>query len=238
MLLAVAASNLFFAATAPLSRSSSDAAPAARRQEPVIDTAILTETNPFAGAPETERAVETVEILPETTLQLKLKGAFLADDGSSSALIETPGGVQNVFREGEEIIRGVRLRRVETYRVVISRNGILEGLPLQNRPEPNEDIVANTGRSSVEAPAVPSSKPQTVAALAGDAVPLPLLQAQGLLGTDIPVAVNGEPFNARRTGNLEALLPALRSSGEVTVTVRRSGELVDVNLRLPPEINL
>lgn len=73
---------------------------------------------------------------PETTLDLKVFGMRTDLDGdTSSAVIETPDGIQKLFSVGETIIPGVTLKNVDVDFVILDRNGKTERLSRQGRTE-------------------------------------------------------------------------------------------------------
>ena len=67
--------------------------------------------------------------LPETSLQLTLRGAFAGTSpDSGSAIIELPGGVTRSVQAGRSIDRDTRLQAVHSDHIVLERNGQRETL--------------------------------------------------------------------------------------------------------------
>jgi general secretion pathway protein C len=84
----------------------------------------ITRANLFGIAP-AQRAGN----LPETQLQLTLRGVFTADDPAlASAIIETPDGKMQIVKTGGGLGGDATLQQVHANRVVIARAGTLENL--------------------------------------------------------------------------------------------------------------
>ncbi|WP_077531396.1 type II secretion system protein N [Vreelandella utahensis] len=85
----------------------------------------------FFGTPgeETTGSVERAETLPETNLQLMLRGVMAGDtENRDSALVEGPDGKTEVYRVGDALPGNASLREVRQRRIVIERAGALETL--------------------------------------------------------------------------------------------------------------
>lgn len=218
------------------------------------DLSVLTRQNIFEGAPESEGVLIPEDDLPVTTLQLKLKSAVPGEGTESLAIIELPSSKQELFTEGDTIMRGVRLERVELYRVVISRNGVQEALLLENRPERASDIPVSEG-IVVEAqgdaepdednppPPLPETVVQvqeaikegaTLADLAGPA--FRVLQQSGAEPGDIPVAINGQDVESV-SASWSAIFRKAQQDGSLILTVRRNGALENIIVEMPDGIN-
>ena len=73
-----------------------------------------------------------VEDLPETKLELKLRGAFTAvDKANAGAIIEDDRKVAHHYAIGDEVPGDATLRAIYADRVVLARNGLLETLYFQ-----------------------------------------------------------------------------------------------------------
>ncbi|NRA30095.1 MAG: hypothetical protein HRU11_07510 [Parvularculaceae bacterium] len=242
VLLALAALKLFFAIVTPLQAAKTSGAinlPASA--ELAADLSILTRADLFTKQADVQ-AQPTDEILPETNLRLILKSASPTPGGVSGAVIQLASGDQQYFREGEEIMRGVTLTRVETWRVVITRNGVREALTLKNRPdrdnanEPLSVLAGDPAEGSVAAQVqIPDNIDElgaeaTIRSLAGPL--LPQLELAGFQGDDVPVAIDGKPIPADSSG-MQAVLARARIAGAVTVTVSRDGRPTDIRFTLP-----
>jgi len=67
--------------------------------------------------------------LPQTQLQLTLRGVFTADDPAlASAIIETGDGKMQIVKTGGGLGTDATLQTVYANRVVVARNGVLENL--------------------------------------------------------------------------------------------------------------
>lgn len=246
VLLALALVDLVLAVISPLAAEID--LPEERRAEERLayDISVLTEGDLFEGAqPSTGGPLILEEELPVTTLQLKLKATFVAlDEGAvSTAVIETAGGQQKRFREGEQIVRGVSLETVQDWRVIISRNGVREALLFQNRPELQQEGEFGEPDPSLANPqgdAVPMDASEIVAAMPmrGQTMgelfgpTLGLFDGQGIRPRDLPVAVNGEPINAA-SADWADILSQAAADGVFILTVQRDADQEDIILTLP-----
>lgn len=248
-LVALALVDLVLALITPLS---ADIEPSRRAQvvaEVDADLSILTRQNLFEGAPESEVSFVPEDDLPVTTLQLKLKSVSVGTGVNSYAIIELPSSQQDLFTEGDTIMRGVQLERIELYRAVIVRNGVQEALLLENRPERSSDIpVAETAPSAEpEQIAPPPAQEQlrqiqdavregaTLADIAGPA--FSTLERFGAEPGDIPVAINGQEVDDL-AASWSTIFQKAQEDGSLILTVRRDGALHNINVRLLGGINL
>ncbi|MGB5325049.1 MAG: type II secretion system protein N [Pseudomonadales bacterium] len=99
-------------------------------REPVaqrVNPGSITERN-FFGLAEAEPTID-VEQLPETKLELVLRGAFAANDSEAAgAIIEDDRKVANHYAIGDQLPGEATLRAIYADRVVLARNGLLETL--------------------------------------------------------------------------------------------------------------
>lgn len=87
-----------------------------------------------------------VEDLPETKLELKLRGAFTAvDNANAGAIIEDDRKVAHHYAIGDEVPGDATLRAIYADRVVLARNGLLETLYF---PDEIDTSGINTRRNS------------------------------------------------------------------------------------------
>ncbi|XOZ34180.1 type II secretion system protein N [Halomonadaceae bacterium KBTZ08] len=92
----------------------------------------------FFGKPgeQADEPVERAETLPETNLQLVLRGVMAGDtEKHDSALVEGPDGETKVYRVGDALPGNANLREVRRRRVVIERRGALETLTFPEEDE-------------------------------------------------------------------------------------------------------
>lgn len=96
---------------------------------------------------------ERLQGIPETTLQLTLRGAFAGDQATSgSAIIEVREGVTRSVRAGRGIDQGVLLREVHPGHVVLERDGRLELLYFPNPDSAPVAALAGTSTTNSHAP--------------------------------------------------------------------------------------
>lgn len=82
--------------------------------------------NLFGRTPVTAASDQT---LPQTQLQVTLRGVFTADDpAQASAIIETEDGKMQIVKTGTGIGNDTTLQRVYANRVVVTRSGVMENL--------------------------------------------------------------------------------------------------------------
>lgn len=115
---------------------------AQKRGQPshVINTQSIGSRN-FFGFAKTEPELLT-ETLPETQLELILRGAFTAQDKQNAgAIIEDEQKIANHYAIGDELPGDAILKAIYANRVVLARNGMLETLYF---PE-NEKSTAGVG---------------------------------------------------------------------------------------------
>lgn len=77
-----------------------------------------------------EKPVVEVDALPETKLELTLRGAFAAAEGQVATAIiqQDSNNVTDAYNVGDQVPGGAELSAVYPGRVVLSRNGLLETL--------------------------------------------------------------------------------------------------------------
>lgn len=93
-----------------------------------IDPSSIAERNFFGLA--SDKPVVDVQALPETKLELTLRGAFAAAEGEpATAIIEEDNRkVSETYLVGDELPGDATLSAVYPDRIVLSRNGLLETL--------------------------------------------------------------------------------------------------------------
>ena len=258
-ILALAGVDLVLSSITPLAAETAPVRRAAAERGLDADLSILTRKNIFEGAPESEGPLIPENDLPVTTLQLKLKSAVPGQGAESLAIIELPSAKQELFSEGDTIMRGVRLERVELYRVVISRSGVQEALLLENRPDRPTDIPISSGifvEGGGEADEAVTTDPTPQLELSGQSLasiqqsieagaPLSevagpafvFLQRFGAEASDIPIAINGQDMEDV-SDSWSMLFQKAQRDGSITLTVRRNGAIENITVEVPTGLNL
>lgn len=183
---------------------------------------------------------------PETRLQLSLLGLFQSDDPKqSSAIIAQKGQDAQLYHIGDEIPGNATLRDIYSDRVILSRQGRLETLRL-------EDFGSLSGVTEVSRPSRPAPPPHRPTGLSqergmlihrlglepvnqgnaqgykiGPQAPRALLNQVGLKVGDVIVSVNGHQL-----GTEDSDLAALRSYRDkhaATIVVDRGDQQFTVN---------
>ena len=105
----------------------------------------------FFGTPgeDAPKAVERAETLPETNLQLVLRGVMAGEsEQRDSALVEGPDGETDVYRVNDPLPGNASLHEVRKRRIVIERAGALETLTFPENEDPGELAVRDNQQSN------------------------------------------------------------------------------------------
>lgn len=117
---------------------------------------------------------EQADIVPETQLQLVLRGIRRGTEPSNGAALIQLANAQQVFvSAGDEISDGVELREVHTDYVIISRRGIREGLRIREASARSTVTGADGEDATAAASAPPRERPIYTAAQIGHAIARP-----------------------------------------------------------------
>ncbi|MEW6766117.1 MAG: type II secretion system protein GspC [Pseudomonadota bacterium] len=183
----------------------------------------------------------------DTRLPLTLRGVLA---GAGLALISASGQAERVYRVGDDLPGGARLRAVHEDHVLLERAGVLERLMLPKRELPSSASTSSGGAKSPPAPSLRAMLQGSPVELAksfriepvlrdGDvfgyrlrALRDPqLLQRLGLQPDDILVRVNG--LDLTQATDLPALMQDLREATALDAVVLRNGDeeslLIDLN---------
>jgi len=93
-----------------------------------VNPALITDRNFFGLA--SDKPLVDLEKLPETQLELTLRGAFAAAEGQPATAIieENKRKVSEAYKVGDPLPGDAKLSAVYPDRIVLSRNGLLETL--------------------------------------------------------------------------------------------------------------
>ncbi len=216
-----------------------------------VRSALMRGFDPFNRTPPQIMAeagpVETITDLPLTVYGIRYNAAT----GAGTAIIADNDGEQNIFRIGEEVSPGVTLSALEFDHVVLSRGGARELLYLDQsqpapsiqpsvrpslRPEPaggeaQSRMTASELRAGVSF--APSGQGGNFAGMAvspaGDGS---VFRAAGLRDGDIVVAMGGQRISS--PAQAAQLSGAFTPGSQVSLTVRRDGREVPVNITVAP----
>lgn len=250
--LAVAPAGAVSTVTDAMTASLPQAGRAARAE---ADPVLLQRVNPFA--PVDRAPLEAVaEDAPETALDLKLAGTRAATETDlSTATIVTPDNRQGVFRVGDEILKGVRIRRILSGRVILERDGQLESL-IQGEEAPGTLSVIGgeaprqvvDGAEVVEPLRVRLASPERLleavrivperddSGLRGYRVTpgrdRSVLDTSGLAEGDVIVRVDGESVVDL---DAEELAGRIGRAGGFSLTVQRGGETLQIEYEFEGE---
>ncbi len=199
--------------------------------------------DPFFRAASAATGSEVVTSLPLTLFGIRTNEA----SGGGSAIIAGADGMQNSWSVGETIMPGVTLHAVAFDHVVISNNGTLEKLFI-DQSVPAENVTPKAPASElVQQPAPVSSAAQLNAQTLQQSIGLAprneggritglvvsakddgaMLAAAGLQKGDIITAINGRPASAGAD-----LMAQLRPGTRLTLEVERGAQKIPVAIVL------
>lgn len=136
-------------ATASAAASNPVAADRQQSRQQVPDVS-LSSISMFGNKDQTEGTIEEdIDNLPETNLQLVLRGVMSASgEFPGSALIEDSKRVTEAYVVGDELPGNATLRKVRPDRIIIERGGALENLYFpENEDRSGMNVAANSSRS-------------------------------------------------------------------------------------------
>lgn len=209
--------------------------------------ALFTAFDPFSRT-----AAQSGSATNVTSLSLALFGTrFNEYTGGGSAIIAGADGIQQSYAVGEEVMPGVLLSQVAFDHVVLSRNGVLESLYL------DQSVPAETVGQPAAAPPPANPAPGPATAASGEvklnaaslrdsisATPRnengsisgivlnpigdgTLLKAAGLAPGDVLVSINGRPVGAASD-----IAAQIRPGAKLTLEVERGSQKIPVGLNL------
>jgi general secretion pathway protein C len=198
---------------------------------PAAERAALFQTfDPFFRMQNVVAGNETITSLPITLFGIRSNEA----SGSGSAIIADAAGLQNSFATGEEIMPGVTLHAVAFDHVVISNNGALEKLYL------DQSVPAATVGGPAPSSAVTSGSaaPVTTAGSGAKLSPETIAKNVGLTARNENGKVTGLVVSAKDDGS--TLKTAGLRDGDIIVSVNGSavGSAADLVKNLRPGANV
>lgn len=203
---------------------------------------------------------QVVEEAQETTLQLKLKGVFTAEqDSESGAIVEEVGKSADYYRVGASLPGGAVLEQVFPDKILMRRNGRLESLSFEEEAGAKKVVgrknsgvkpvpqVAKVTKPKVDTPEQfveeatrqladdPEKALGSVGLVAGDGGYVyqgnnPMLSGLNLKQGDVIRSVNGYPLGDVKKD--KALMQTLYEQGNLEVEVVRDGTSFYINYPL------
>lgn len=203
--------------------------------------------------PDTQKA-------PETKLNLVLRGVLAAGTTQMASAIIAQGakGKEEIYSIGDKIQGNITLREIHPEYVIIERQGQLETLRMEKSKGDDLISISNTiqpstaqmsGASSQQLKNIRNNLIQNPGSFRKYALPVvvrengkqvgyrlqpqqnsELLQQAGIEPTDIITSINGVRLD--NVQNSIGALNALRSAEQVSVTVKRNGVEVPLNIQL------
>ena len=212
------------------------------------------------GTAETKTAAVSTDKLPETKLNLVLKGVLAAGTTALASAIIAQGknGKEEIYGIGDKIPGGITLKEIHPEHIILERQGRLETLRLEKSKGADLTYTRNMRPSSASTISTASSQKlkdirsdiiKNPAAFRKHALPVVVrengkqigyrLQAQqnsdlltqaGLEPSDVITSINGVKLNDMK--NSISALNALRSANNVNITVKRNGAEIPLNIQL------
>jgi general secretion pathway protein C len=201
------------------------------------------------GVPGTEPVVEQTTDAPDTSLNLKLRGAIAANDPDyAHAIIADGKGNDNVYFVNDKLPGGAVLREIQVDRVILNRSGRLEALRLPKLSE----ALGKPAASARNLPAISRNSSRSATSSGPTSFtdivrPQPFMPngefkgyrvypgrdrrkfaSLGFRPGDLVNEINGQPLNDLQTGM--AIFQQLGSASQLTVTIERSGQPVVLTL--------
>lgn len=251
----IAAARLFWMIATPVSPLGEWRPASVRTMSVGARSALMTGFDPFNRNAPVAMAeagpVETITDLPLTVYGIRYNAAT----GAGMAIIADNDGEQQIYRIGEEVSPGVTLSALEFDHVVLSRGGSRELLYLdQSQPAPSiQPAVRPEQAAPPSPPPSPSSARNRISAaeLGGGVSFTPAQQGGSFAGVNVVPAGDGSVFRAaglrdgdvvvamggqRITSPSQAaqLSGAFTPGSQVSLTVRRDGREVPVNITVAP----
>jgi general secretion pathway protein C len=208
------------------------------------DLSVLERFDPFTAKSIASVSTDTLYAdAVETSLNIKLKGVWSWGE-SGSAILDTGSG-NETYIVGDEIQNGVTLQKVETDRVIISRNGVAESVFMEERREavrpvtqaPAETTATETSTATQVNLAriieIIDLRPLRDASGGGQSWQVrpgrdaAAFNALGLQSGDILSQINGTPVPSDPDELIE-VLQGLASASEVNLEVMRQGRPVSL----------
>jgi general secretion pathway protein C len=206
------------------------------------------------GVPGEEPVFEQTTDAPDTSLNLKLRGAIAADDPAyAHAIIADGKGNDNVYFINDKLPGGAVLQEIQVDRVILNRAGRLEALRLPKLSEAlGKPRPASSARNLTRKPpsrlgtasSPTASRPASFTDIMRPQPFMPNGQLKGYriypgrdrrkfasLGFrpgDLVTAMNGQQLNDLQTGM--EIFTGLASQSQITLTIERSGRPLELTL--------
>lgn len=212
------------------------------------------------GIFETNTAPIRTDNVPETKLNLVLKGVLAAgsDKIASAIIARGANGQEEIYGINDKIPGGIILREIHPEYVILERQGQLETLRMMKSK--GSDEIPTTHISQPSAATLSSTSTQQLKNIRTDLIKNPasfrkyatpvvvrengkqigyrlqpqqnsdLLTQAGIEPSDVITSINGVKLNDMK--NSITALNALRKANQVSITVKRNGTEVPLNIQL------
>ncbi|WP_083432030.1 type II secretion system protein N [Atopomonas hussainii] len=105
-------------------------------------------------------AAEPVEVpIKASSLSLKLLASYVGGKGRAAAVLASSENNHKLYYQGDQVLPGVELVTVQSRRVLIKRNGVLESVSLSGEQAGAAPVVRNPVAEQPQPVAAPAVKP-------------------------------------------------------------------------------
>ena len=214
------------------------------------------------GIAETKKIISSTEKMPETKLNLVLRGVLAAQTMQMASAIIAQGanGKEEIYGINDKIPGGITLKEIHSEHVILERQGRLETLRLEKGKGSDQISTSNNIRSSRSTSTISAASSQKLKNIRSDLIKNPASFRKYAL--PVVVRENGKQIGYRlqpqqnsdlltQAGlkpsdvitsvngvklddmkNSISALSALRSANNVNITVKRNGAEVPLNIQL------
>ncbi|MDH5388912.1 MAG: type II secretion system protein GspC [Gammaproteobacteria bacterium] len=209
------------------------------------------------GTAKAKTMQSSAESMPETKLNLVLRGVLSAQDMQMASAIIAQGtnGKEEIYGVNDKIPGGITLKEIYPEHVILERQGRLETLRLEKGKSADQTPVSQQSSPTVSVDSsqklknIRSDLIKNPASFSKYATPVVVrengkqigyrLQAQqnselltqaGLESSDVITSINGVKLDDMK--NSISALSALRSANQVSIIVKRNGTEVPLNIQL------
>lgn len=214
------------------------------------------------GVAEIKAPVVTAENAPDTKLNLVLRGVLSAGSSETASAIisRSANGEEEIYGVGDKIPGGITLKEIHAEHVILERQGRLETLRMIKDEDSSLISEPSQIQSSASTTTLSRTATGTLKNIRNDIIKNPasfpnyatpvvvrengkqigyrlqsgqnsdLLTQAGLEPSDVITSVNGVKLNDMK--NSISALNALRSANQVSITVKRNGAEIPLNIQL------
>lgn len=168
-------------------------------------------------------------MMARSTLNLVVTGLFATGTSGGIAVMSVDGQPETAFATGDEILPGVRLHAVEDERVIVSRSGLLETVPLKEFVSSGKSsIIIATAETSVPGSVSPWAETKGFRPMAANS-----LSTDGQTAAPGPTKPAGPPNLNRPHKKNGAAGPGATGAAPGSLTGPQAGPPAGKNIEVP-----